>query len=52
MRGKEPVARVVPIASRKTKRAPGRLAGKFNIPDEFFFDPLPEDELRRWEGRL
>jgi hypothetical protein len=46
------VARVVPIASRKTKRAPGPAGRQFNIPDEFFFDPLPEDELRRWEGRL
>ena len=51
-RGKEPVARLEAIASRKAKRAPGRLAGKFNIPDEFLFDALPKDELRRWEGRL
>jgi len=49
-RGKEPVARLEAIASRKGKRTPGRLAGKFNIPDEFFLDPLPEDELRLWEA--
>ena len=49
-RGKEPVARLTSPAARKTARAPGRLAGKFNIPDEFFFDPLPEEELRLWEG--
>jgi prevent-host-death family protein len=48
-RGKQPVARLEAIASRKGKRAPGRLAGKFNIPNEFFFDPLPEEELRLWE---
>ena len=24
------------------------LRGK--IPDSFFFDPLPEDELKLWEG--
>jgi len=41
-RGKQPVARPEPIASRKGKRAPGRLAGKFNIPDEFFFSSVPE----------
>ena len=45
-RGTEPVARLEPIALRKAKRTPGRLAGKFNIPGEFFFDPLPEEELR------
>ena len=50
-RGKEPVARLEAIAPRQGKRTPGRLAGKFNIPDEFFFDPLPEGELRLWEGR-
>ena len=49
-RGKEPVARLEAIASGKQDRTPGRLAGKFNIPDEFFFDSLPEDELRVWEG--
>ena len=44
------MARLEAIASRKGKRTPGRLAGKFNIPDEFFLDPLPEDELRLWEA--
>jgi hypothetical protein len=29
---------------------PGLLKGKYNLPDEFFFDPLPEEELRLWEG--
>jgi prevent-host-death family protein len=50
-RGKDPVARLEPLVPRKAKRTPGRLAGKFNLPDEFFFDPLPEEELRLWEGR-
>jgi prevent-host-death family protein len=49
-RGKDPVARLEPLVPRKAKRTPGRLAGKFNLPDEFFFDPLPEEELRLWEG--
>jgi hypothetical protein len=34
----------------KGKRIPGRLKGKITLPNEFFFDPLPEEELRAWEG--
>ncbi len=30
-------------------RVPGAWKGKFELPDSFF-DPLPEDELRAWEG--
>ena len=43
-----PVARLVACKPRK-KRRPGRLEGKVVIPDEFF-DPLPEEELKLWEG--
>ena len=46
-RGK-PVARLVAYKPRK-KRRPGRLEGKVVIPDDFF-DPLPEEELKLWEG--
>jgi prevent-host-death family protein len=49
-RGKQPVVKLTPIAGRKGKRVPGLLKGKYNIPDEFFFAPLPEEELRAWEG--
>ena len=58
-RGKEPVVRLAPIAKRKEplppgivkgKRVPGLLKGKVNLPDSFFFDPLPEEELKLWEG--
>ncbi len=48
-RGKEPVARLAPIAKSRGKRKPGFLKG-VNIPDSFFFDPLPEEELKLWEG--
>jgi hypothetical protein len=34
----------------KKRRTPGFLKGKFDIPDAFFFDPLPGEELRAWEG--
>jgi prevent-host-death family protein len=58
-RGKEPVVKLTPVAKAKAslppgiikgKRMPGLLKGKYNLPDEFFFGPLPEEELRAWEG--
>ncbi len=53
-RGKTPVARLVPVdvpAHIMRRRAFGALRGRLKLPDSFFFDPLPEDELRVWEGR-
>lgn len=44
----EPVARLVPCKPRG-KRRPDVLKGKIVVP-EHFFEPLPEKELRRWEG--
>jgi prevent-host-death family protein len=49
-RGKDPVVRLTPLLPAKVRRKPGLLKGKANIPDSFFFDPLPEEELRLWEG--
>ena len=46
----EPVARLVPCKPCG-KRQPDTLKGKVSIPDSFFFDPLPEEELKAWEGR-
>jgi antitoxin (DNA-binding transcriptional repressor) of toxin-antitoxin stability system len=48
-RGKEHVAKLVPIR-KKGKRKFGALKGKIKIGPEFF-EPLPEDELRLWEGK-
>lgn len=46
-----PVARLVPLAdAAKPKRQFGSLKGKIGW-DDAFFDPLPEEELRLWEGR-
>jgi prevent-host-death family protein len=48
-RGKDPVAKIVPMTSRpKPKRKFGALKGRIKIGTEFF-EPLPEDELKRWE---
>lgn len=53
MRGKEPVARLEPIGKKQGRRVPGLLKGKIpELPDEFFFEPLPEEELRAWEGEF
>ncbi len=46
-RGK-PVARLVAYEPRG-KRCPDVLKGKVVIPENFF-DPLPEEELKSWEG--
>jgi prevent-host-death family protein len=49
-RGKEPVVKLTPVVEKSAKRKPGYLRGQVDIPDSFFFDPLPEEELRLWEG--
>ena len=52
-RGNKEIARIVPAAvpANPKPRQPGsmkHLLGK--IPDSAFFEPLPEDELKLWEG--
>ena len=52
-RGKKPVARLVPVGLPEhvlRRRAFGVLKGKLKLPDSFFFDPLPEEELKLWDG--
>jgi len=49
-RRKEPVARLMPVLQKKKRPPAGYLKGKVSIPDSFFFGPLPEAELRLWEG--
>ena len=49
-RGKEPVAKLTAL-ERPPRRMFGAYAGKYSdLPDAFFFDPLPDDELAAWEG--
>ncbi|MCY4573348.1 MAG: type II toxin-antitoxin system prevent-host-death family antitoxin [Gemmatimonadetes bacterium] len=43
-----PVVRLVPYKVQG-KRQPDVLKGRIVIPDSFF-DPLPERELKAWEG--
>ena len=47
-RNGKPVARLVPC-KRRGKRQFGAMKGKIKV-DDSFFDPLPEEELRLWEG--
>ncbi len=47
-RNGKPVAQLVPCEKRG-KPTPDVLKGKAVIADSFF-DPLPEEELKAWEG--
>ena len=44
-----PKVRLVPIED-PPKRRLGFMGPGWSLPDSFFFDPLQEKELRRWEG--
>jgi prevent-host-death family protein len=50
-RGAETIARLTPVepAKPRPKRVPGAWKGLIHIGPEFF-EPLPEEELRLWEG--
>jgi prevent-host-death family protein len=48
-RERKPVARLVAIDPTPERKRIGFLAGKGRLTPEFF-DPLPEDELRLWNG--
>ena len=47
-RGSEPLVRLVPLAGKHGRRKPGALRGKLKVLPSFF-EPLPDDELQRWE---
>ncbi|MCY3756995.1 MAG: type II toxin-antitoxin system Phd/YefM family antitoxin [Acidobacteria bacterium] len=47
-RNGKPVARLAPVQTRGKPR-PDVFKGKVVLPDSFF-DPLPEEELKAWEG--
>jgi prevent-host-death family protein len=45
----KPYARLVPLEAPQPRK-PGALKGKFKLT-KAFFEPLPEEDLRLWEGR-
>ncbi len=45
----KPKVRLVPV-EEPPNRELGFMKG-ISLPDSFFFDPLPEEELELWEGR-
>jgi antitoxin (DNA-binding transcriptional repressor) of toxin-antitoxin stability system len=47
-RGKEPIAKLVPYQTPRTKRRFGALRGVISVGPEYF-EPLPEEELAKWE---
>jgi len=48
-RARKPVVRLVPVDSVPASRRLGFLEGLGDVGPEFF-EPLPEDELRLWNG--
>ena len=48
-RNKTPVAKLSPIEPVVKKRLGAMLIPGYEIPDSFW-DPLPEEELKLWEG--
>jgi antitoxin (DNA-binding transcriptional repressor) of toxin-antitoxin stability system len=48
-RERKPVVRLVPVEPVHGNRRLGFLKGKIEVGPEFF-EPLPEDELRLWNG--
>jgi antitoxin (DNA-binding transcriptional repressor) of toxin-antitoxin stability system len=48
-RERKPVVRLVPVNSVPASRRLGFLEGLGDVGPEFF-EPLPEDELRLWNG--
>ena len=52
MRRDKPVAKLVASADKpKVKRVGGTHPEFAAIPDDFFFKPLDEEDLKLWEGR-
>jgi len=47
-RDDQPLVRLQPLRGKKGQRKPGSMKGKLTLGPEFF-QPLPEDELKRWE---
>jgi prevent-host-death family protein len=46
-RGREPVARLVPVKAQKKGRVFGAMRGRAKVGRRFF-DPLPDEEIEAW----
>jgi len=50
-RDDKPVVKLTAIEPKRKRPQFGAMKGIWpNLPDAFFFDPLPEEELKAWEG--
>ena len=49
LRGRTPGARLVPFPPEQPKRGFGSMKGRVSLGPEFW-EPLPEEELKLWEG--
>jgi prevent-host-death family protein len=50
-RDDKPVVRLIPVDGGKRRPKFGSMKDKWpHVADAFFFDPLPEEELKAWEG--
>ena len=49
-RGGKPAVRLIALEPGQQPRQPGILRGFCEPRDEFFFESLPEAELKRWQG--
>ncbi len=47
-RGKKPIVRLIPVTSTPPARRFGAMRGRAKVTSAFF-EPLPPDELDRWE---
>lgn len=47
-RGKTPIVRLTPVHAQRPRRQYGAMRGRARVTAAFF-EPLPPDELDRWE---
>ena len=50
-RAGKPVAKLMALENQKPAHKAGRMRGLFEVPDSFF-EPLPEDTLDAFEGKV
>lgn len=48
--GEEPGVKLTPLAAKPSYRGRGVLKDRAKVSDEDLFEPLPDDEIGRWQG--